>query len=76
VLRCVSDEAGAALPPAIAVAMKPGGGLDLGAILGSLLRQPGQVPGLIRTVAGFNRAYGTLRAGAEQVGGRLAFDGG
>jgi hypothetical protein len=55
--------------------MKPGGGLALGAILGSLLRQPGQVPGLIRTVAGFNRAYGILRAGAEKVGRRLAFDG-
>lgn len=73
VLRCVSDEASAALPPAIEVAMKPGGGLALGAVLGSLLRHPGQLPALARSVAGFNRAYGALRAGAQQAGPRLAF---
>ena len=72
VLRCVSDEAGAALPPAIAVAMKPGGGLALGAVLGSILGNPGQVPHLLRTVAGFNRAFAALRAGAAQAGLRLA----
>ncbi|MFT4025327.1 MAG: phosphorylase [Novosphingobium sp.] len=75
VLRCVSDEAEAALPPAIAVAMRPGGGLALGAVLGSLLGHPGQVPALIRTVSGFNRAYAALQSGAQQVGRRLAFDG-
>ena len=73
VLRCVSDEANAALPPAIAVAMKPGGGLALGAVLGSILGNPGQVPHLLRTVAGFNRAFAALRSGAEQAGQRLAF---
>lgn len=73
VLRCVSDEASAALPPAIEVAMKPGGGLALGAVLGSLLRRPGQVPALAHSVAGFNRAYGALRTGAGQVGRHLAY---
>jgi hopanoid-associated phosphorylase len=73
VLRCVSDEAAAALPPAIAVAMKPGGGLALGAVLASIARQPGQVPHLLRTVAGFNRAYAALGAGARRAGLRLAF---
>lgn len=73
VLRCVSDEAAAALPPAIGVAMKPGGGLALGAVLGSILGHPGQLPHLMRTVAGFNRAYAALRAGAERAGPRLAF---
>jgi hopanoid-associated phosphorylase len=72
VLRCISDEADAALPPAIAVAMKPGGGLALGAVLGSIARNPGQLPGLFRTVAGFNRAYSALRTGAQQAGTRLA----
>jgi adenosylhomocysteine nucleosidase len=72
VLRCISDEADATLPPAIAVAMKPGGGLALGAVLGSIARNPGQLPGLFRTVAGFNRAYRALRAGAQQAGSRLA----
>lgn len=73
VLRCVSDEAAAALPPAIAVAMKPDGGLALGAVLGSILRQPGQLPHLLHTVAGFNRAYGALGEGARRAGARLAF---
>lgn len=72
VLRCVSDEAGAALPPAIAVAMKPGGGLALGAVLGSIARRPGQLPHLLRTVAGFNRAYAALGEGARRAGPRLA----
>jgi adenosylhomocysteine nucleosidase len=72
VLRCISDEADAALPPAIAVAMKPGGGLALGAVLGSIARNPGQLPGLFRTTAGFNRAYRALRAGAQLAGQRLA----
>lgn len=73
VLRCVSDEAAAALPPAIAVAMKPGGGLALGAILGSIVRQPGQLPHLFRTVAGFHRAYDALGEGARRAGTRLAY---
>lgn len=74
VLRCVSDEAAATLPPAVAVAMRPGGGLALGAVLRSLLMQPAQVRALGRTVRGFNQAYATLRAGAQRVGPRLAFD--
>lgn len=72
VLRCVSDEAETALPPAIAVAMKPGGGLALGAVLGSILGKPGQLPHLMRTVAGFNRAYRALEAGARAAGPRLS----
>ncbi|MEO5586952.1 MAG: phosphorylase [Novosphingobium sp.] len=73
VLRCISDDAGSALPPAIAVAMKPGGGLALGAVFGSLAANPRQIPGLVRTVAGFNRAYRALGAGARQAGQRMAF---
>jgi hopanoid-associated phosphorylase len=67
VLRCISDEAGALLPPAIAVAMKPGGGLALGAVLRSIVRAPGQVPHLCQTVIGFNRAYGELGRGAAAL---------
>ena len=46
ILRCISDEAEVALPPAIGVAMRPGGGLSVGAILASILKDAGQVPGL------------------------------
>ena len=74
VLRCVSDAADAALPPAIAVAMRPEGGLALGAVLGSVLAQPWQLPGLVSTAARFARAYRSLKAGTREVGPRLAFD--
>jgi hopanoid-associated phosphorylase len=74
VLRCISDEAEQRLPPAIAVAMRPGGGLALGAVLGSILARPAQVPALVGTLSRFSRAYSALKAGARAVGPRLAFD--
>jgi adenosylhomocysteine nucleosidase len=74
VIRCISDEAGTSLPPAIGVAMKPGGGLAIGAVLHSLFVNPGQIPKLGRTIAGFHLAYRKLQAGAETIGRRLAFD--
>ncbi len=74
ILRCVSDTSTASLPPAVAVAMRPGGGLALGAVLASILRQPGQVPALIRTGARFSRSFAILKAKAEEAGLRLAFD--
>ncbi len=74
VLRCVSDEADARLPHAIAVAMRPDGGLALGAVLGSILAQPGQVPALAASLSRFARAYAALKAGACAAGPRLAFD--
>jgi adenosylhomocysteine nucleosidase len=74
VLRCVSDEAGAALPRAVGVAMKPDGGLALGAVLRSIAAEPGQLAALARTVRGFSSAYAALRSGAQRVGPRLAFD--
>jgi uridine phosphorylase len=67
VLRCISDEAGADLPPAIAVAMAPGGGLNGLRIAGSILRRPGQVPALLRTTARFKRAFDVLEAGGARV---------
>jgi hopanoid-associated phosphorylase len=74
VLRCISDEADDRLPPAIAVAMRPGGGLALGAVLGSILARPGQLPALLGTLTRFSRAYAALKVGAGAVGPRLAFD--
>lgn len=60
VLRCISDAADTDLPPAIAVAMKPGGGLALGRILWSLVRHPLQVPSLIATTRRFGQAFKVL----------------
>lgn len=65
ILRCISDEAEHAMPPAITVAMRPDGGLALGAILGSIVQKPGQIPDLLRSLVGFHRAYRALRDGAR-----------
>ena len=74
ILRCVSDLAGTVLPPAVDVMMKPDGDIDFGAVLGSVLRQPGQIPSLVRTLYGFNHAYGKLIKGTRLAGDRLGFD--
>jgi nucleoside phosphorylase len=65
ILRCISDEAGADLPPAIAVAMHPDGSLALGSILKSILTNPAQMPELMRSTARFNRAFASLECGAK-----------
>ncbi len=48
-LRVISDDARHALPKAVMVSMRPDGGLNLSAVLGSLVRDPRQLPALIRT---------------------------
>ena len=60
VLRVISDDARHVLPPAALVAMKPDGGIALGRVLGSLLRNPLQVPSLIRTARTSNKAFREL----------------
>lgn len=74
VLRCISDVAGASLPPAIAVSMNPVGGVAYGAVLRSVLRHPGQLPALMRTGRGFGQAFGQFARQLKEVGGRLGFD--
>ncbi len=74
ILRCVSDDAAATLPPAITVSMAAGGGLARGAILASIVQQPGQIPALVRTTVRFARAFATLGPTAKACGPRLAFD--
>jgi adenosylhomocysteine nucleosidase len=59
-LRVISDDATHVLPPAALVAMKPDGSIALGRVLGSLLKKPGQVPALIRTARGSNKAFAEL----------------
>jgi hopanoid-associated phosphorylase len=68
VLRVISDDARHVLPPAALVAMKPDGGIALGRVLGSLLRHPLQVPGLIRTARASNKAFKQLLRCANLCG--------
>jgi hopanoid-associated phosphorylase len=71
VLRVVADTAEHVLPPAATVAITPEGATDIVAVLGALLRQPGQLPDLIR----LGRA--AARANAALLGcARLCGDGG
>jgi adenosylhomocysteine nucleosidase len=67
ILRCISDEAGADLPPVISVAMRPDGRLALGSICKSILTNPAQIPDLWRTTAHFNRAFAAMRTGAKEA---------
>lgn len=59
-LRVISDDSNHVLPPAALVAMKPDGGIAIGRVLGSLLRHPTQIPSLIRTARGSNKAFAEL----------------
>jgi len=74
ILRCISDLAADDLPPAVAVAMGEGGRLALGAVLGSILRQPSQIGALIGMARRFARAHRQLRRTAQRITGRLCFD--
>jgi adenosylhomocysteine nucleosidase len=68
ILRAVADSADDALPPAALVGIKPDGSTDLLAVLRSVLRQPGQIPALMRLGKAAAKAEATLRA-AVRLGG-------
>lgn len=59
-LRTISDTASEQLPPAALLGMKPDGTMALGAVLGSLARNPRQLPALLRTGIGAERAFRAL----------------
>jgi adenosylhomocysteine nucleosidase len=71
-LRVISDDATHVLPPAALVAMKPDGGIALGRVLGSLFRKPTQVPALVRTARGSNKAFAELLRCRDLLGVGLA----
>ena len=62
ILRAVADSADDALPPAALVAVKPDGSTDLAAVLGAVMRRPGQIPALIRLGKAAAQAEASLRA--------------
>jgi len=67
ILRVISDAASASLPPAALIAMRPGGGVDLRAVLGSLARNPAQTPALIGTAINAERAFRSLFRGYDAL---------
>ncbi len=71
-LRVVTDPAGRALPHAAGVGMRADGRVDLPAILGSLARDPRQLPGLIRTGLDARTAFAALLRCRQLLGPGLA----
>ena len=71
-VRAVTDPAARALPHAAAVGMKPDGSVDLPAILRSLGKNPGQLPGLIRAGGDARAAFAALLRCRQTLGGGFA----
>jgi len=72
-LRVISDTAEDSLPPAAAKAMRSDGSIDMGAVIGSLVMQPNQMPALIRTAQNAGIAFKALLRCRSALGPRLAF---
>ncbi len=66
-LRVVSDPAERALPAAALAGMAPDGTTDIGAVLLSLIREPRQLPGLIRTALDARAAFLALKVSRQAL---------
>ena len=63
VIRAIADRAEDSLPPAVLVGLDGQGNPRTGAVIGALLRNPVQLPGLIRVALQTNRALKSLLRG-------------
>jgi len=68
VLRAVADPASRGLPPAAAIGLDALGRVRLGAVLLSLARAPGQLPGLVRVALDTRAALTALRRAVAALG--------
>jgi hopanoid-associated phosphorylase len=73
--RVIIDPAHRALPPAALVNLRSDGTPDVPAVLRSVLRQPSQLPALLRIAADARAAQLALRAGRRRLGAGLSFPG-
>jgi hopanoid-associated phosphorylase len=71
--RVIVDPAGRCLPPAALAAMRPDGGVNIGAVLASLAWQPGQIPLLIRLALDARAAKAALLRGRRMLGPGFGF---
>jgi adenosylhomocysteine nucleosidase len=71
-LRIVSDAAHRTLPDAARVAMRPSGGIDVTAVLRSIVQAPLQIPALIRTAWEAEMAFAALFRCRHSLDGRFA----
>jgi adenosylhomocysteine nucleosidase len=73
--RVIIDPAHRSLPPAALIDLRPDGTPDILAILRSVLRQPWQLPELMRVAADARAAQVALREGRHRLGPGLSFPG-
>jgi len=71
--RVIVDPAQRALPPAALVALRPGGGVAVTAVLAALARQPGQIPRMMRLALDMQAAKSALLRGRRMLGPGLGF---
>jgi hopanoid-associated phosphorylase len=71
--RAVIDAADRPLPPAALIGLRPDGTADVLAVFRSVLRQPSQLPALVRTALDARIARAALRRGRQLLGIGLAF---
>jgi adenosylhomocysteine nucleosidase len=71
--RVVIDPVDACLPPAALVGLRPDGTADIAAVFRSVLKQPGQIPDLVRTALDARVARSALYAGRQMLGAGLGF---
>jgi adenosylhomocysteine nucleosidase len=71
--RVVADPADRQLPDAALVAIRADGSIALGAILGSLVRDPRQIPQLMRTANDARAAFVALFRCRKMLDGALSF---
>jgi adenosylhomocysteine nucleosidase len=71
VVRAIADPATRDLPPAALLGLDRFGNIDLGAVLGSLWREPGQLPQLLGVARDTRTALAALRHGVRQLGADL-----
>jgi adenosylhomocysteine nucleosidase len=60
IIRAIGDPAERDLPPAALVGLRPDGGVDILAVLRSVLRSPGQIPALLTVALDTQRALASL----------------
>ncbi len=72
-LRAIADPLERTVPPAARVAMRDGGGIDLPAVLRSLLASPGQLRSLLAIAADTRTALRALGDGRRLAGDRLGY---
>jgi adenosylhomocysteine nucleosidase len=74
VIRAIADPADRAIPQPALEALRPDGRIRIPAIVGGVIRQPGQLSALVRLGRDTATALATLRRAAALCGAFLAYD--